>query len=121
MYRCSRFWAVTWKNSLFQTTPINRLRNKVLPLMKLALNAKIVASTWLGVILAINTNGGMMNRPRIRGKSVEEVKKMKVKLLIPRASYHLRVSAILRKEEIAMKMRAIFTRVLVSNSFIQIE
>ena len=62
-----------------------------------------------------------MKRPRIRGKSVEEVKKMKVKLLMPNASYHLRVSAILKKEETAMTMRAILTKVHVSYSFIQIE
>lgn len=75
-----------------------------LPAIRLPLNAKIVASTCIGEILAIRTNGGIMKRPRIRGNSVDDVKNRNVKLLIPSASFHYSVSATLKKDEIAIMM-----------------
>ena len=83
-------------------------------LMILALNEKMVASTCVGEIFAIRTKGGMIINPRIRGKSVDDVKKRKVNTLMPRLSYHLSVKAISKKLPIAITSTATKINVLVS-------
>ena len=67
------------------------------PLIMLALNANTVASTCVGDIFAMRTNGGIRKRPMISGNSVDEVKKRKVNGFMPSFSYHLRVKAVSKR------------------------
>ena len=64
--------------------------------------------------MAISTNGGIMKRPMIRGKSVDEGKKRKVKGLIPSFSYHFKVKAMSNTHPTAKMQMEIRIRVLVS-------
>jgi len=98
-----------------------RERKYMHPLMTLALNANTVASTCDGEILAMSTNGGMMNKPIDKGSSVEDVISKKVNGERPRDSYHYKVRATFMKLPIAYTHKAIVRSVLVSTSFSQIE
>ena len=74
---------------------------KMHPFMMLMLNEKIVASTWVGEILAIKTEGAKTKRQFVRGKSVDEVIKRNANGLNPKLSYHFRVRATFEKLPIA--------------------
>ena len=90
LYNSSKLSESTWKISLFQSRPIIFPRKVMQRLITLALNEKIVASTWVGEILAMRTKGGIMISPRINGKRVDDVKKRNVKTSTQRAAFWVR-------------------------------